>query len=69
MARGIFHKPVCYRPPRSKLCYEIGASSRIQIVKRAILNHAVSIGAAIELPANYSPRNHKGATSDGTGSH
>jgi hypothetical protein len=69
MARGLFHKSVTWRPPRSKLCYEIGASSRMQIVKRSVLNHAVSIGAAIELPANYSPRNHKGAMSDGTGSH
>jgi hypothetical protein len=67
MARGIFHKPVRWRPKGSKFCFEVGASSRIQIVKRAILEHAVSIGAAIELPANYSPRNHKGATSDGTG--
>jgi hypothetical protein len=69
MARGIFHRPVAYRPKHSKYCFEIGASSRIQIVKRAILEHAVSIGAAIELPANYSPRNHKGAQSDGTGGH
>jgi hypothetical protein len=66
MARGIFHKPVRYRPIGSRLTYEIGASARVQVVKRAILNHAVSIGAAIEIETNYSPRKPNGGPSDGT---
>jgi hypothetical protein len=65
MARGIFHRAVTYRPKRSKLCYEIGASSRIQIVKRDILTYAVSIGAAIELPTNYAPRHSDGGPEHG----
>jgi hypothetical protein len=51
MARGIFHRPVEIR--RGKLCYQVGASPRVQIVKRFILEHAKAIGAATEIPTNY----------------
>ena len=55
MARGLFYRSMRWRPPGSKLCYEVSASKRVQVVKRKVLEHAVAIVAAIEITANYGP--------------